>query len=1265
MVTGAVFAVFAMLATILTLAPSVRPVSAQTAIEHSCVVEPAATPAGLIQAGVQAAVPGEVVSFVHEVTLPAGTAFQQLIERADGSTVFGSAIETTALASNLVVDTDSIVFTIDGVATTLVDGTTPVANDWVLVTEGATTWTVLFPGDPSTGDPETGVPSVIAPDEASVLRFSFDATVAVDAAPGSVETGAQCYASLSTGSSSQETDRISAAVSVVRPIVEAEIAADAPGEILVPGSVVTFELTVSVPQYDPADPTLAVAPARDAMVVSTIPPEYEPVDEFGFPLTDGATSPSGGVWDAVARTLTFDAGDIEPGTSITIPLDVQVDPTLPPDTVVGKGFEVQANYLTDGGGAPVTSPAVSTIDLRTASGPPTITKSAPVENFDRVRELTYTITVEIPADSTYQNFVVSDDLPPNALFRRWVSETCVDALGAACPGFSASRINPQAQVDGSQLFGWNIGEVPLHPEARTMTFQVNTDIRPVDRNWGEQFLNTATANWNAIDQFGAANPDPRAWPVWDGSVSADETVTYNRPVLETTYTSDQQGPWDFDPADPDVLYTMTITNTGSLPAVNSALLINQNNRIAYDLSTLNITGATCVDCALDGNNYLRGTLSDIAVGDTVTITVIGRPTNTGTGISSSQVSSYVDPEGTTYGGTPYGTVSWLIEDPGLEVTKTGDEVIGVLIGTPITFNFSVRNVSAQTALIPRVIETLPTFLCPQQGDTIAIDLATAAGYEFAATLAPGASQSFSATFEVCGAVTADTYTNTATARWNDIGDDRDQANQFYGHVDTHDFEVQVPVIEVTKTPEVGAPGVVDQTDPLGGAVRTGEWEVTVTNTSDVDAYDLAVSDPLPDGMEYELGTAVAAWSGAAYTLVDNSASDPAAVNPGGLSPNPATTVDLVIERLDPGESVTITIPFSQNSVLPEPQTQINTVTVTGGNLPADAAHTADGEYETLPLEPGVRITKTASPDAGARGQSVTYTLDVFLQGSLYDIRDIVIRDIVPDGMTVTNLPAANDASPGWATWTASCVSGDCAEVEFTDVIFLGNRTEGDPGAIFDVDQGETELQFYIGDFVNPLSSLDPGVIATADTVIRITYTTQVDDTFANGDPVINGAEDEPLKNVAKAHFNRDEERGGSASGNQVTGAATAMIDPTTDRDRSGPRAEELFDVAGPIIDFTKAADVGGTNVTVSGLPYSILGDISLVDVGDTITYTVTVTNAGDTPAFDLVFTDNLGNGALALDALSVSAVPGPGSSGASCVGDGLDPETLTCTMVVR
>ena len=174
---------------------------------------------------------------------------------------------------------------------------------------------------------------------------------------------------------------------------------------------------------------------------------------------------------------------------------------------------------------------------------------------------------------------------------------------------------------------------------------------------------------------------------------------------------------------------------------------------------------------------------------------------------------------------------------------------------------------------------------------------------------------------------------------------------------------------------------------------------------------------------------------------------------------------------------------------------------------------------------------------------------------------------------------------------------------------------------------------------------------------RITYTAQVAETFSNGLQVINGSDEEPLINVAKSHFNRDEERGGFASGDVVTGWGAGLIDPFADRDRRSPRATATFDVVGPIIDFNKSANVGGTNTTVSGLPHGILGEISLVDVGDTITYTVEVNNTGDGTAFDVVATDNLGDGDLTFVPNSVVA-----PAGTTCSLSGNSPETLDCVI---
>ena len=114
--------------------------------------------------------------------------------------------------------------------------------------------------------------------------------------------------------------------------------------------------------------------------------------------------PGNGVWNETDYTVTFDAGDVLPGEALSFGIDVVVD------EAAAAGGEILNTAVVDYSSLPgdtpgefeVTNGSQSDAIVRIASDAPVVSKTAPVSNFDQNRIFDYTITVEIPANSTYE-----------------------------------------------------------------------------------------------------------------------------------------------------------------------------------------------------------------------------------------------------------------------------------------------------------------------------------------------------------------------------------------------------------------------------------------------------------------------------------------------------------------------------------------------------------------------------------------------------------------------------------------------------------------------------------------------------------------------------------------------------------------------------------------------------------------------------------------------------------------------------------------------
>ena len=100
-------------------------------IDQICVATPTLT-ADTVQSGVPAAAVGETVEISQTIDFLPGTIFQDILTRPDGSTYFASYLELHRL--NGLVDAIDPVLTIDDVPQTVIAGTAPDTDDFVLET---------------------------------------------------------------------------------------------------------------------------------------------------------------------------------------------------------------------------------------------------------------------------------------------------------------------------------------------------------------------------------------------------------------------------------------------------------------------------------------------------------------------------------------------------------------------------------------------------------------------------------------------------------------------------------------------------------------------------------------------------------------------------------------------------------------------------------------------------------------------------------------------------------------------------------------------------------------------------------------------------------------------------------------------------------------------------------------------------------------------------------------------------------------------------
>jgi uncharacterized repeat protein (TIGR01451 family) len=171
------------------------------------------------------------------------------------------------------------------------------------------------------------------------------------------------------------------------------------------------------------------------------------------------------------------------------------------------------------------------------------------------------------------------------------------------------------------------------------------------------------------------------------------------------------------------------------------------------------------------------------------------------------------------------------------------------------------------------------------------------------------------------------------------------------------------------------------------------YTILVTNSGPSTATDVTVTDTLPAGVTFVSATS---------TL--------------GTAAHNAGTITGSIGTLNVGQSATVTVIVGVNAAAPA--TLTNTATVTTNETDTNPANNSDTETVNVDRQLDVSITKGDTPDPVIAGQNITYTLTVANAGPS-DATGVVVTDALPAGLTFVSATSTQ----GTATHNAGTVTG--------------------------------------------------------------------------------------------------------------------------------------------------------------------------------------------------------------------------------------------------
>lgn len=596
-------------------------------LEPSANASPADDPSNVVIEGVEM-----TKSRTTDVTEPGNTAAQATIgEEIDytvtatipeGTTLYGPAALTDDItARHVLVGTPTATLDTDGPG-----GGAPVAlpTGGVSVGVSGTVISVNFPEpyvNPSgsgddiveltfTARPADTYPTNWSQGSATQQILPNSATLAWESAEGTARN-----------------DSASTATELVEPLVSITKDDDV-GGVAQPGETVGYTLTVS------NSSAARVSTAHDATIVDQIPDHLTPVNG-GVPVADGGTvDPDGGIWDATARTITWEIATLDPGESTDITYEVILEPGAVGAGILTNTATIEADSMagtpdgqrTPGSpGDPTGYDDIASNDLTTIPGE--IVKSVTPGEGTIGESFTYTISISIEPNLVEFDAALIDLLPNGLVFDEYVSATCVSGCAPGPTNITPSTITPVNNGDGTTTLGWWVGDTASAPALRQVDFVYRAHIadtydgasQVVD---GDSLTNTATAMLNTTDEEPgtppATPPDPADY---DFSGADDATIEVVEPELaidkDVSGDPEDDDARDADPGD-SFTYTLRVTNNGTSPAYDVVVTDQPDAELTNVTPTIGAGSVTEGWAAADPDMawLIPG---PIGVGDTVTL----------------------------------------------------------------------------------------------------------------------------------------------------------------------------------------------------------------------------------------------------------------------------------------------------------------------------------------------------------------------------------------------------------------------------------------------------------------------------------------------------------------------------------------------------------------------------------------------------------------------------------------------------------------------
>lgn len=815
--------------------------------------------------------------------------------------------------------------------------------------------------------------------------------------------------------------------------------------------------------------------------------------------------------------------------------------------------------------------------------------------------ISYTISLSNPGNVTSQNIIFTDTLPDGTTFisGTLTSDSGTQQIGNPASGIQIGNINPGGTV--------------------TITINVLVtnipSINPISNSSSIQFQHIVDPSQPAITQTASSNT---------------VTTTINSAILTTTKSVDKS----IISVGDTVTYTTTITNTGNTPATNVTFTSAIPASTTFIPNSFTINGIQ----QLGAQPALGVNIPNIAPGETVTVTfqvnvISVPPSNSIMGNDTILYSYTVDPNGTPVTtSTSTNIVTNPVLDAMITMVKSVDQTL-VTLGDTITYTTVLTNSGNTNATNITFTDLIPdgtTFIT----DSVTIDGITQIGLNPNTGITIGAiapNNSISIAFQVTATSTPvqNPIANSASASYTFIGDPNAPIVSRSTTSNT--------VFTTINTASILSSKQVDKSFSRIGDTLT--YTVNLTNNGNSSAQNVIFTDTPPNGTTF-----------IANTFSINGVPQ--------MGANPANGVDIGL--ITAGTTVTVSFQVTITS-LPTENPIVN-FSSTSYQLvsPPDAETSISNPVSTQIKEAILSMTKNESVSYADIGQIAFYTTSIANLGNT-DATNIVFTDVLPSGLTF--IPSTltvdgilqPDANPNTGVVLATLPPTEIYSIVFQVIVNSISPINPAPNTAsttyeFTVDPGNPPVSNTASSNTTLLQINNANIISTktanltfADVGDTITFTLNLPNTgnVAATDVTIIDILDSNLtfvpnsftvngQTIPNTNLSTGVNIGSISGGNAaiVTFQATVTTLPTLNpiSNSASITYHYVVDPNQPPITTSNQSNTTTTQINSAILTAQKNSNVSTVDIGQDIVYTVTITNNGNVSATNVIFTDLIPDG---------------------------------------